>query len=84
MGEYTFRDYIVGSCVELHKRIHYRRVTGGYDSTIDGTFEKMKDQIKYEYLKEIIRDGSSALGWDIEELNTEVVNRIRKETSIYR
>lgn len=70
------KEYMLNKCVDLHVAIHYGT---SYGNSEEGTYNKLQDIIRYEQLKELIRDNPC---FDSQEMGAEVSLRVRKRTSL--
>lgn len=71
-----FKNYLINECVNLYIRLNYRY---SYENNEQGTFERLKDIIKYEQLLEIVRNNPV---WDAKEMGREISEIIRERTSL--
>ena len=60
----------------LHVKLYYKN---RYENTEEGIFERLKDKIRYEQLKEVVRMNPD---WIIEKLSLELSEKIKKKTSL--
>ena len=60
----------------LHVKLYYKN---RYENTEEGMFERLKDKIRYEQLKEVARMNPD---WNIEKLSLELSEKIKKKTSL--
>jgi len=72
----SFKEFLIQRCTDFHVKIYYE---SRYVNNEQGTYEKLKDMIRYEELKEVIRNHPSL---DIEEIGKEVSERVRKRVSL--
>lgn len=77
----SFEDIIIDEFVNLKIKLHFPRVSEDkYVGGLDGTIDRLKDEIKIEYLTELIRMNPD---WDAQEMSIKASEKIRKKTSIY-
>ena len=74
MGE--LKEFILNKLEQIHLKLYY---DNPYPNTEEGVFERLKDTIRYEQIKEVVRMNPD---WDNEELGRELSDRIRKKTSL--
>ena len=74
MGE--LKEFILNKLEQIHLKLYYGNP---YPNTEEGVFERLKDTIRYEQIKEVVRMNPD---WDDEELGRELSDRIRKKTSL--
>lgn len=73
----SFEDKLIDEFVSLHLKLNYPRTVGeGYANGREGTFERLQDEIKIEYLKKII---SLNPDWNISELSNKASEKINKK-----
>ncbi|MEK4305870.1 hypothetical protein [Oceanobacillus sp. FSL K6-0251] len=80
MAEKNFKDYVIDSIVELHLKLYYPRVSSEYASGPEGTYDRLEDEIKYQYIKELANNNPD---WDMQEMGKEATKRIDERTSLY-
>ncbi|WBX81313.1 hypothetical protein PD280_06220 [Virgibacillus salarius] len=78
MSKDAFQEYMIDSMVNLHLKLHYPRIYG-YDSGVSGTYERLRDEMKYEHLIEVASNNQE---WDLEEMGRQVSMKIREKTNI--
>lgn len=80
MGK-SFEDILIDEFVRLNIKLHYPRSSRDrYASGLDGTYEKMKDEIRLIYLKEIINMNTE---WDIQEMSKKASDKISAKTRVF-
>jgi ATP sulfurylase len=71
------KNYVINECVDLHVALHHGT---SYNSTENGAYSKLKDFIRYEELKAVVRNNPD---WDNEEISREISEGVRKRTTIW-
>ncbi|API92677.1 MULTISPECIES: hypothetical protein [unclassified Virgibacillus] len=78
--EDKLRNYLIDRAVETHIRLYYPRASSHrYGYGINGSFERLIDEIKYEHIKEIARNFPEL---DLEDMGERISLRIREKTTI--
>lgn len=72
-----FKDFIINRCTDFHVKIYYGT---SYENNEQGVYDKLKDIVRYEELKEVVRNHPK---FDNEEIGREISARVRKRTSIW-
>jgi hypothetical protein len=70
------KEFMLTKMEELHIKLYYKN---RYGNTEEGIFEKLKDTVRYEQLKEVVRMNPD---WNNEEISRELSKRIQKKTSL--
>lgn len=70
------KEFILSRMEALHLKLYYGRP---YANNEDGVFERLKDTIKYEQLKEVVRMNSD---WNNEDMARDLSKRIQKKTTL--
>jgi hypothetical protein len=73
----NLREFIIDKAKELHLNIYYNKKD--YRNTEECMFKKIKDMVRYEQLKEVIRMNPE---WDNEEIGREISRRINQEITL--
>jgi hypothetical protein len=73
----NLKEFIIDKVKELHLNIYYNKKD--YENTEEYMFEKIKDMVRYEQLKEVIRMNPE---WDNEEIGREISRRINQEITL--
>lgn len=77
----SFEDKLIDEFVSLYLKLNYPRTVGeGYVNGLEGTFERLQDEIKIEYLKKIINLNPN---WNISELSNKASEKINEKTKLY-
>lgn len=71
------KEFIIDKVKELHLNIYYNKKD--YENTEEYMFEKIKDMVRYEQLKEVVRMNPE---WDNEEIGREIARRINQEITL--
>ena len=70
------KEFILSRMESLHTKLYYKN---SYGNTEGGVFERLKDTIRYEQLKEVVRMNPD---WNNEEMSRELSSRITKKRSL--
>jgi hypothetical protein len=70
------KEFMLSKMEHLHIKLYYKN---RYSNSEEGIFEKLKDTIRYEQLKEVTRANPD---WNNEEISRELSERIRRKTSL--
>jgi hypothetical protein len=73
----NLKEFIIDKAKELHLNIYYNKKD--YGNTEECMFEKIKDMVRYEQLKEVVRMNPE---WDNEEIGREISRRINQEITL--
>lgn len=73
----NLKEFIIDKVKELHLNIYYNKKD--YENTEECMFEKIKDMVRYEQLKEVVRMNPE---WDNEEIGREIARRINQEITL--
>jgi hypothetical protein len=73
----NLKEFIIDKVKELHLNIYYNKKD--YENTEEYMFEKIKDMVRYEQLKEVVRMNPE---WDNEEIGREISRRINQEITL--
>jgi hypothetical protein len=73
----NLKEFIIDKVKELHLNIYYNKKD--YENTEECMFKKIKDMVRYEQLKEVIRMNPE---WDNEEIGREISRRINQEITL--
>jgi hypothetical protein len=73
----NLKEFIIDKAKELHLNIYYNKKD--YENTEEYMFEKIKDMVRYEQLKEVVRMNPE---WDNEEIGREISRRINQEITL--
>lgn len=73
----NLKEFIIDKVKELHLNIYYNKKD--YENTEEYMFEKIKDMVRYEQLKEVVRMNPE---WDNEEIGREIARRINQEITL--
>jgi hypothetical protein len=73
----NLKEFIIDKVKELHLNIYYNKKD--YENTEEYMFEKIKDMVRYEQLKELVRMNPE---WDNEEIGREISRRINQEITL--
>lgn len=72
----SFKEWILQEMTSLHLSINYGT---RYKNNEQGTYDKLKDVIRYEQLKEVVRNNPDL---DNTEMGREVSKRVREKTTL--
>ena len=68
-----FKDFMLSRLEMLHLKLYYGNP---YPNTEEGVFERLKDTVSYEQLKEVVRMNPS---WNERDMARELSKRIREK-----
>jgi hypothetical protein len=71
----TLKDYVIKECVNLHVALYYGT---RYESNENGAYSKLKDFIRFEELKAVVRNNPD---WDDEEIVSKIAEGVRERTT---
>mgnify|MGYP001374531999 CR=1 FL=1 len=67
-----FKDFMLSRLEMLHLKLYYGNP---YSNTEEDAFERLKDTVRYEQLKEVVRMNPS---WNERDMTRELSKRIQK------
>ncbi|WP_346208380.1 hypothetical protein NSS91_07490 [Caldifermentibacillus hisashii] len=70
------KEFILNRMETLHLKLYFGRP---YPNTEEGVFDRLKDTIRYEQLKEVVRINPD---WNNEEMGRELSKRLQKKTTL--